>query len=288
MKAKVREFYANANYKHLMLIPLAVLLVSVGVLAYTHQTTGEWFARSAELRGGTQLTLIIEGDADVPSLQRALEQKFGDATVRELGGVSGRGLLVSVGDADPVEVADVVKENGVVVSDFSYQQIGPALGEAFWRQSRVAFIIAFVFMAIVVFIAFRSFVPSIAVIQAAVTNVVGTLAVMQLLDIELSLASFAGLMLIIGYSVDTDILLTTRMLKRGGDVVSRVISAAKTGLTMTLTALIALFALYATATTSTLSDIAAVLIIALLIDVPATYLMNGGLIRWHLEKRGRA
>lgn len=283
----MKEFYAR-HYKKLMLIPLLSLLLSVAVLVYTHQRTGEWFQRSADLRGGTQLTLTVEGDVDARRLQGFLEKDFGDASVREIGTIGERGLLVSVGNVEPQDVVDAVERAGVDVKDFSYQQIGPSLGEAFWRQSQLAFVMAFVFMAVVVFLAFRTFVPSVAVIQAAVTDIVGALAVMQLVGIELSLASFAALMLIIGYSVDTDILLTTRMLKRSGDSLDLMASAMKTGLTMTLTALIALTALYVVATASTLSDIAAVLVIALLIDIPATYLMNGGMLRWWLEKRRAA
>lgn len=285
MKHKIWN-YINKNYKPLMLVPLLMLLLSIGVLAYNHQTTGEWFKRSVDLRGGTQITFSVGGDVDVPALQRALEDRFGDATVRELGGVGEKGLLVAVGDVEPRAVVGVVEQHATV-KDFSTQQIGPALGETFWRQSQTAFIFAFFFMAIVVFLSFRTFVPSLAVIQAAVTDILGTLAVMQLLGIELSLASFAGLMAIIGYSVGTDILLTARMLRGGMNPTEGLASAVKTGLTMTLTALIALVAIYATATSSVLSDIAAVLAIALVVDLPATYLMNAGLIRLYLERGGR-
>ncbi|MBI4017355.1 MAG: hypothetical protein HY366_00205 [Candidatus Aenigmarchaeota archaeon] len=276
--------YARANYKHLMLIPLAILLLSVGVLVYTHQTTGEWFKRSVELRGGTEITVATGGPSDVSALQSALEKRFGDASVRELGGAGGRGLLVSVGDVDPRDVVGVIKESTDVI-DFSYQRVGPALGESFWKQSRLAFITAFFFMAVVVFLAFRTFVPSVAVIQAAVTDVLATLAAMQLLNIEMSLFTFGAVMLIIGYSVDTDILLTTRMLRRDGDLIERIMSSVKTGLTMTATALVALLALYATASTPALRDFSMVLIVALLADVPATYFMNAGLLRMWLERR---
>lgn len=281
------ELYGRANYKMLMLIPLAMLFLSVGLLAYNHQTTGEWFERSADLKGGTQITVSIEGEPDIGSLQKHLETQFGDVSVRELGGVGGKALLISVpAGVDVKGVMDTLAEEGITVKDSSTQQVGPALGEAFWRQSQLAFFVAFVFMAFVVFLAFRTFIPSIAVIQAAVTDVLGTIAMMQLLGIEMSLAGFAAIMLIIGYSVDTDILLTARVLRGSGPVTGRVIGAMKTGLTMTLTALVALIAMYATSSTPVISDIAAVLIIALILDIPATYLMNAGILRWWMEKRG--
>jgi preprotein translocase subunit SecF len=115
---------------------------------------------------------------------------------------------------------------------------------------------------------------------------------MSLFGIPLSLASVGALLLLIGYSVDTDILLTTRVLRRReGTVTERAVDAMKTGLTMAVTSISAMATLYIVVvllipSAEVLADIAAVLIIGLAADVLVTWLMNLGILRWYLE-RGR-
>lgn len=97
--------------------------------------------------------------------------------------------------------------------------------------------------------------------------------------------------MLIGYSVDTDILLTTRILKRKeGTVTQRAVEAIKTGLTMAAAAIGSMVALYLVVVfmipaAQTLADIAAVLIIGLTADILATWLMNLGILRWYVEAR---
>jgi len=167
------------------------------------------------------------------------------------------------------------------------------LGDLFFQQTQIALIIAFVFMSIVIFVLFRTLAPSIAVVLAAITDIVVTIGIMNVFGIELSLPVVAALLTLIGYSVDTDILLTSRLLKSGSltleEIPERIDSAMKTGLTMTFTALAALSALYFIASSSVLHSIALVLIIGIVIDIFATWLTNAGILRlWLLRKSKRS
>ena len=58
--------------------------------------------------------------------------------------------------------------------------------------------------------------PSGAVVLSAFADIVMTAAVMTVIGIELTLPTTAALLMLIGYSVDSDILLTMRVLKRQG------------------------------------------------------------------------
>ena len=95
-----------------------------------------------------------------------------------------------------------------------FEITGSTLGNAFYTQMLSALFFAFLFMGIVVFVTFRSLVPSIAVIVAAFADILLTLVTANYLGITISGAGIAALLLLIGYSIDTDILLTTRVLKR--------------------------------------------------------------------------
>ena len=145
---------------------------------------------------------------------------------------------------------------------------------------------AFILMSIIVFFIFRSPVPSFAVILAAVSDIVITLALMQVFSIELSFASLAAILTLIGYSVDTDVLLTTRVLKGAGTVSERIRSAMKTGFTMSLTTIGALTAVILVSISQVLTQIAMVLLIGLVIDLVNTWIQNTAILEWFARRRG--
>jgi preprotein translocase subunit SecF len=117
---------------------------------------------------------------------------------------------------------------------------------------------------------------------------------MDVFGIALSLGTVAALLMLIGYSVDTDILLTTRLLKRKGELGDKIKDAMKTGMTMTLTTLAALIALFLVSSGSYLvssftridiiRDISVVLIFGLIADIINTWMTNVGILKWYLEK----
>lgn len=152
-------------------------------------------------------------------------------------------------------------------------------------------------MGIVVFIIFRTFVPSVAVLISAFADIAFAAAMMDVFGIVLSLGTVAALLMLIGYSVDTDILLTTRLLKRKGELGDKIKDAMKTGLTMTTTTLAALIALFLVSSGSYLvstftridiiRDISVVLIFGLIADIINTWMTNVGILKWYIEKTGR-
>ncbi len=155
----------------------------------------------------------------------------------------------------------------------------------------------FLGMAIDVFIIFRTFIPSAAVVLSAFCDIMIAAAFMNVAGIELSLGTVAALLMLIGYSVDSDILLTTRVLKRRGEVEENITNAMGTGITMTTTTLAALIVMYLVTTYSylfipsfsqinLLSDISIVLIFGLLADIINTWLTNVSILRWYVKREG--
>jgi preprotein translocase subunit SecF len=131
-------------------------------------------------------------------------------------------------------------------------------------------------------------VPSIAVISAAFLDILFTLVVIDILGIKLSSAGIVALLMLVGYSVDTDILLTTRVLRRKQESVnSSIFGAFKTGMTMTLTSIIAvaiaLFIVYRFGTV--LNQIFSIICIGLGFDILNTWVTNASLIKWFVEKK---
>ena len=272
------------NLKILQFIPIALLIVAVGMLAYHTATTGSPVNRGVEFTGGKLVTIEVTG-VDVAALERA----FPDADISLTRGVT-TNLIINIPiEQDEQTLLDALPQYAAVVGEPTITTVGPALGEVFFQQALYAIITAFIIMSIVVFLIFRSLVPSSIVVFAAATDIVSSLAISNALGIKFSLPVLVALLTLIGYSVDTDILLTTEVLKSGDtDLTKKIKRAMKTGLTLTGTMLVALSAIYFVTGSYVLQQMAAVLIIGLVVDIFATWLTNAGLLRaWVLRKEAK-
>lgn len=287
----IEEFY-NKNYKKLMLIPLILLILSFVVIGFHYANTGDFISKDVSLKGGISAT--IYGEFDIPILEKSLKEKYSgsDIFVRELtefGSDKQIGAIIEASlDTDKnIELREFVKEivGFELNSDnYSSESVGSSLGESFYRQMFIAIILAFIFMAVVVFITFKNFVPSANVVFAAFADMSITIAFLNLIGFRFSTAGIAALLLTIGYSVDTDILMTTKTLKRkDGSVYTRLLGSMYTGLTMTITTFVALTIGYFITNSYILKEMFLVILVALVVDVIFTYLMNAGILRWYLK-----
>ncbi len=131
-------------------------------------------------------------------------------------------------------------------------------------------------------------VPSIAVILAAFADIIMTLAVVDYLGMRISGAGIVAFLMLIGYSVDTDILLTSRLLKsQEGTINNRIYGAFTTGITMTLTAIaavgVSLAIIYSFS--ETLRQIFEIILIGLFFDIINTWITNASILKWYMEAK---
>ncbi len=282
------------HYKKLMIITFLILFFSIGVLGYSKITTGEFIQKDVSLKGGVLITIKTDKVLDINSVEAELEKELGASvsvkSLKSIGSNKAIGYTIELekdSDIDQAKLA-IEKVTGIDLEEEGYttEDVSSRLGETFFQSMIKALIAAFIFMSIVVFIYFRIPIPSIAVIVAALSDLLGTLAVMNLLGMKLSTGGIAALLMLIGYSVDTDIMLSTRVLKRKeGSIKERIRNSIKTGLTMQLTAIAALSALLILTQAAILKQIAGILIIGLLLDIANTWIQNTGILRWYAEKK---
>ena len=182
--------------------------------------------------------------------------------------------------------------SSVSYSSFSFKDVSPTLSEFFVQKATTVVIFAAILSAVIVFIVFRDFVPSIAVLTGAASDIAIAMGAMGLFQIPLTLPSFAALLMLIGFSLDTDVLLTMRVLKRTeGTARERAFETMKTGATMSSAAIVTftvLFILSLATHIPTYYQISAGAIAGLLGDLVATWGFNAVIILWHLEKKGVA
>lgn len=279
--------FSKLNHKYLLVIPVVIFLISVAILANQYVQTGELFKRSIEMKGGMVITINTQESLDIAAIETSLKQKFQPINVREIRSFRGYGTVIETSsDMKSDDILAELKGMGIDTSDTSIDSIGPSLGASFWFQAQIAIIAAFVLMGIVVFMLFRTLVPSMAVILSAFCDIFMTLAFMQLFGMELSLAGLAAILMLIGYSVDTDIMLTSRLLKDSDDKTlnEKLRHALRTGLTMTLTSIGAIIPLLLLGISPVITQIVTVLMIGLAFDIMNTWLTNYAILKWYCEK----
>lgn len=278
----VIQYITRKSHKPLILIPVILMILSllyIGVFG---------LEQGVELKGGTMVTLELNEPMTESQVSSILQQKLGVGDVQT--SISDKTAVVTIsGDVDE---ADFTQKVGDQFKVLSFKSVGALLSDAAMEQIGYALLFAFIFMSITVFFVFRDFVPSIAIILSAVCNLSVAVAGMSIVGIPISIASVGALLMLIGYGVDTDILLTTRLLKRrDGTLDDRAEGACKTGITLSITALAAMSVLFIVVklfipSAQVLSDISAVLVLGLLSDLLSTWLMNLGILKWHVERGG--
>lgn len=291
---KLKEIYEH-KYKKLLLIPFILLLLALIQIGFQYSTTGDFVNKGITLKGGSTITLEYNPALIPAELENYLLQQFpgADLTVRT---ISSAGKITGVAvDSDAQQdteiqtlLQQIESKTGLDKSTFSVEVIGSSLGESFFRQIIVALLIAFLLMGIVVLIYFRTLAPSLAVILAAFSDIVVTLAIFNLTGLKLGSAGIAAFLMLIGYSVDTDILLSSRVLKRKeGTIMERIYGAMKTGLTMSTTTLTAILVGLIFVQSEVVKQIMIILFIGLLVDLVMTWLQNVGILRMYLERKNK-
>jgi preprotein translocase subunit SecF len=219
------------------------------------------------LAGKNRAALNISGTND---LQKRFTESYSDTYLNYQQSVTG-------------PLARLVKFDSI-----SVQIVSPALSASFINSVITISFWAAAFSAIFVFLFFRTVVPSIAVLTGALCDVIIAMGAMGLFGIPLTLASFAALLMLVGFSLDTDILLTTRLVKRKGVPHDNAYDAMKTGLTMSVAAVVAFGALFILSLLThipTYYEISAVALAGLFGDMFATWGINAVVVLYYVEHR---
>jgi preprotein translocase subunit SecF len=285
------EKFHDKYYKLLLLIPALILILSIFYLTNFYSKNDDFIYKDISLTGGTTVTLYEQ--IDISNLQSELSSQLEDLNVRQVYDLITREqkavIIETKADADMTrQVLESYLNHPLNEENSSIEFTGSTLSENFYKQLLIAILFAFILMAIVVFVLFRTVIPSSAVIISAFADILMTLVFVDIIGMKLSSAGIVAFLMLIGYSVDTDILLTTRMLKRTeGELNERIFGAFKTGITMTLTSLLAVsFALIIVGTISQiLSQIFTILVIGLFFDIINTWITNVSILKWYAKSK---
>jgi preprotein translocase subunit SecF len=181
--------------------------------------------------------------------------------------------------------------SGVVrVKSLSFKEIGASLSKFFVSKTQEVVAWAFALSAIIIFFIFRSAAPSLAVIFGAFSDITITLGAMALFGIPLTLASIAALLMLIGFSLDTDVLLTVRIMKRKEDSPpQRAFQAMRIAVMMNLCTMASFGVLAVIGAWLQIPTYTQIGLVAFIgggvVDFVATWFTNAPLVLWFVERK---
>ncbi|MBW2974232.1 protein translocase subunit SecF, partial [Candidatus Woesearchaeota archaeon] len=293
---RVLNFY-DTQYKKLAIIPIVVFILAIIIIGIQTATTGSFINKDVSLKGGVTITITKGAEADIISMEKFLSDRFrgNDVSVRSINKAGAQIGIVVVADIDGtnkeelnsfIEGIESFIGYGLEEQDYSTEVMGSSLGESFFKETFIALIFAFMLMSIVVFIYFRTFVPSLAVVLSALSDIIVTLAVVDLTGMRIGTGGIAAFLMLVGYSVDTDMLLATTLLKKKeGTVFDRVMKSFRTGIMMSLTTMTALITGIIFVESAVIRQIMIIVLIGLVVDNMSTWIQNVGILRYYLERK---
>lgn len=288
-KETLKDFYIK-EYKKLFLILVFLTLLSVYSIINTYTKTGDFTYRDVSLKGGISLSINTDFK-DIKELESYLLSNFQSASFNlktvESGGKV-KGIIIEASDVNEKELLSAVQEKigNLKKEDYNIEIMSSSLGASFFNQMFVALGIAFLFMGIVFHLYFRNMYATFSALLSAFLDLFITLGIMNFLSIRLTAGGIAAYLMLIGYSVDTSILLSTKLLKEKKDDINKALfKAMKTGLTMSFSGLVAMGLSYLLTNNEALKQIMLILVVGLLMDIITTWIGNVTFLRIYLEKK---
>ncbi|MDD3263511.1 MAG: hypothetical protein PHT94_01285 [Candidatus Nanoarchaeia archaeon] len=298
MKESLKKFYEK-KYKILMIIPFILFGLAIVSIAFTMINYGDVVQKDVSLSGGISYDIRVDNwnsktSTDVVNelMIRYSEKTYSVTDLKNFGERIGFSLMVDLDSLQEEEFEEILNE--VLTSNFnegysiaSKSNMSGTIADDFFKTTFKFLIYAFLFMGAVVFLYFRKFAPSVSIILSSIFDIIITIGFFNLFQMKLSMAGVAAILMLVGYSVDTNILLTTKLIKeKPKNIQDGIYDAMKTGLKMTSTTIGVLIAVFFVSQAPAIKQIVTILLIGLIVDLMSTWFMNAGILKIYLSKKG--
>ena len=206
---------------------LTVAFIVIGIASIFHRRPNE----SIEFTGGTLMQLQFQTPPDVSAIRNTLDDAgIKGAEIQQFG--TNREFTVRAQDAAHVaqqtkgaetistQIEAVLKQKfgASDVTVVRTEAVGPRVGDELRRGAIIAILLSFLVTLIYLAIRFEWRFGAAAVLATA-HDVLTTIAFVKLMNLEISLTLVAGLLTVIGYSLNDTIIIFDRVretLKKGG------------------------------------------------------------------------
>jgi preprotein translocase SecF subunit len=185
-----------------------MMLVSL-LLLYTHGLN-----YGIDFRGGTMIQIKTPGPAKIGDLRSKLDSiGIGEVQIQQFGDADE--VLIRIGEQknETAQEATVGKVKAALGPNIRYDRIetvGPTISSELIYMGTIAVVVAMIGILIYVWFRFE-WQFAVAAIAALTHDVVGTIGVFCLLQLEFNLAALAAVLTIIGYSLNDTVVVFDRI-----------------------------------------------------------------------------
>lgn len=185
----------------------------IGSLASLFTNSLNW---GLDFTGGTLVEVGYDKPADLPAMRQLLaENGFEDAIVQNFG--SSEDVLIRLSPRDGVksseisnQVVNALKSNGDYVDTRRVEFVGPSVGEELTEQGGLAMLVAL--LCILVYVTMRfEWRFALGSVVALAHDVIITLGLFSVLQLEFDLTVLAAVLAVIGYSLNDTIVVSDRI-----------------------------------------------------------------------------
>jgi len=151
------EKWYNSNHKKILIIPTIVLTLSILYLVFFYAQTGDIINKDITLTGGTSITIQTQIQAE--NIEEQLSQEIEDFEIKTISDNSGNQLqlIITAKESDTEGLKSTLEEilgEELTQENSSTETTSASLSSDFYKQLVVAIILAFFWMAAVVFLIF--------------------------------------------------------------------------------------------------------------------------------------
>ncbi|CAN5682064.1 protein translocase subunit SecF [soil metagenome] len=220
----MRRLFANANYDFIsmrrtayMISAVAIFLSLAAAVFWQVRPDHSWINYGVDFTGGTLLQVEIDGVGDVAAIRGTVEDAvpgtqisaFGDADqfLIRTPSQAGEGATASSDAVASALRAEFGEEN---VQILATEAVSAKVGNELQGRALLAIVISF--LATLIYLAFRfEWRFGVASVIATAHDIILTLGVLALLRVEVSLATVAAVLTIVGYSLNDTIVVFDRV-----------------------------------------------------------------------------
>ena len=265
----------------LVFIPLALLIISLFGIYKVYSETGDLFLKDVDLKGGTSLTLIFNTTISTEEIEPIFKERLKTFTLsssKTLEGYTSINILTEE-SINASEIINFLNSKNFYPSDYSIQFVGPELGNIFFSQITTLLLIAYVFLFITNLFIYKNPVVGATIILSSLTNIIAVFGIMNLLNQKFSFAGFSSLLMLIAFAIDTNVILTTKVLSAPKEeFYEQYKKALITGITINFDLIISMLIVLYLTNSSLLMNIAQVQIIGFTADIVNAWILNAALI----------
>jgi preprotein translocase subunit SecF len=241
-----------------------------------------------DLKGGS--LIMVQGLENVPdssSVKSVIEGLLGKSVdiVPIKNGLHIETNALSESEENNVR-GTLVNQFGIPENSVDIEPMGPAISGIQSEGMLYSIIVAFIVIGIITLIIFRRRVVPMTILLVIGLDILCVLGYMALFRVPLSLTSILVIVMLVGYAIDTNILLAYRVLKRvGGELREQVAASLNTGLMTGVLLVVILLSLNILTSAMQLNVLTVMLIFGIAINILNTWFLGAGILLRHAERQ---